>query len=321
MTGTMGFWKQFFGGGTEEEDENTAGASGLPEEMAEDPAEEENRDEEEPVLEVTPGKSGGTDEEAAEDDPEEPRSFSLAVEAALRVKDDERGLVVIGMLFGKIRRGDPIYIYTVQKPVTFASAVRIEDKPGHEVTSASNQMVGIYINELPDIREIMKYSVLSSRQPVLRVTDYRSVENPALVGLARIFRKFQKDQNYINLLVYEICHAQFIIPTTVEVLEETGEDGRKKTRVGIPAIAKKDDPSVRIFPLFTDVREMVRWRGLAEGGHQLKVLPLNFKTAVSMMKNGYSAIGMNSFSNSSLVLSKEMITSIVNSEGYRREFS
>ena len=42
---------------------------------------------------------------------------------------------------------------------------------------------------------------------------------------------------------------------------------------------------------------------------------------VSMMKNGYSAIGMNSFSNSSLVLSKEMITSIVNSEGYRREFS
>ena len=169
----MGFWKQLFGGGTEEEDENTAGASGLPEEMAEDPAEEENRDEEEPVLEVTPGKSGGTDEEAAEDDPEEPRSFSLAVEAALRVKDDERGLVVIGMLFGKIRRGDPIYIYTVQKPVTFASAVRIEDKPGHEVTSASNQMVGIYINELPDIREIMKYSVLSSRQPVLRVTDYR----------------------------------------------------------------------------------------------------------------------------------------------------
>ena len=280
----MGFWKQFFGGGTEEEDENTAGASGLPEEMAEDPAEEENRDEEEPVLEVTPGKSGGTDEEAAEDDPEEPRSFSLAVEAALRVKDDERGLVLIGMLF----------------------------------TAA---MVGIYINELPDIREIMKYSVLSSRQPVLRVTDYRSVENPALVGLARIFRKFQKDQNYINLLVYEICHAQFIIPTTVEVLEETGEDGRKKTRVGIPAIAKKDDPSVRIFPLFTDVREMVRWRGLAEGGQQLKVLPLNFKTAVSMMKNGYSAIGMNSFSNSSLVLSKEMITSIVNSEGYRREFS
>ena len=128
-------------------------------------------------------------------------------------------------------------------------------------------------------------------------------------------------QNYINLLVYEICHAQFIIPTTVEVLEETGEDGRKKTRVGIPAIAKKDDPSVRIFPLFTDVREMVRWRGLAEGGQQLKVLPLNFKTAVSMMKNGYSAIGMNSFSNSSLVLSKEMITSSVNSEGYRREFS
>ena len=56
-------------------------------------------------------------------------------------------------------------------------------------------------------------------------------------------------------------------------------------------------------------------------GQQLKVLPLNFKTAVSMMKNGYSAIGMNSFSNSSLVLSKEMITSIVNSEGYRREFS
>ena len=36
MTGTMGFWKQFFGGGTEEEDENTAGASGLPEELASD---------------------------------------------------------------------------------------------------------------------------------------------------------------------------------------------------------------------------------------------------------------------------------------------
>lgn len=318
----MGFWKQFFGGGTEEEDEKEIEESGLPDETAEDPGEEENRNEEEPVLEVTPGSSkdeaGG---EETEDDPDEPRSFSLAVEAALRVKEDERGLVVIGMLFGKIRKGDPIYIYTVQKPVTFASAVRIEDKPGHEVVSASNQMVGIYINELPDIREIRKYSVLSSRQPVLRVTDYRSVENPALVGLARIFRKFSKDQNYINLLVYEICHAQFIIPTAVEVLEETDGDGRKKTRVGIPAIAKKDDPSVRIFPLFTDVREMVRWRGVAEGGQQLKVLPLNFKTAVSMMQNGYSAIGMNSFSNSSLVLSKEMIKSIVNSEGYRREFS
>lgn len=251
------------------------------------------------------------------------RRFLLLVEDVFQLKDNQ-GIVVAGTIHGTIHVNDAVYILHPGKAITLAEITGIEVAQGQLAEQATDQPIGIRISDIKDKSEIAKYSVLTSIRPQTQIDVNTAVENPYILGMSLEYPRFSKDQEYLNLLIYEIAHGHYLAPMYLNKEPEKKEDGTsvftEGTTMGFVSIKDPQDNTKNIFPVFTDWDALSRWKDVFDENHQPKTMILQFPDCVSITKNGHTGMVINPYGPNSIYIPMNLIDSVVNSDGYKREF-
>lgn len=313
---SMGLFDKFKKQNKEEEavetpkvtEEGKAEASVDTEKVAETPKVEETKAEEE--------KKPTSGDTAIED-----QRFTLLVEEGFQLKDDF-GVVVAGILYGTVQKGDAVYVIHPSGNVRESKVETIEIGPEQGAEKAQNQNVAIRLADITDKNQLPKYTVLTNIKPQTEVNVNTVVENPQLLALSREYPRLCKDVNYLNLLVYVACHAHYVVPVSVDNEPKANGDGtvtsQKETMVRFPSLQNPKDKSTSVFPIFTDKIALSKWKNVFDEKHPPKTMIVRFPDVVSISKG--NAVVLNPFGPTPVMLDAATIQNIVNMEGYKKEF-
>lgn len=249
------------------------------------------------------------------------RRFTLLVEG-ISPLPQEQGVVVAGSLYGTLQKGDAIYMIHPMGNITTTRVEGIEVGQGQTADRAENQKITMLLKDVKNVNQVPKYTVLTSIKPQTTADVNTAVENPQLLGMSMDYPRLCKDNTYLNLLVYVICHAHYVVPVSVDKEPENNGDGaavfRKETRMRFPSLQDPAEKSRNIFPVFTDWTALANWKNLFDEKHPPKSVIMRFPDVVSVCKG--NGIVLNPFGPASILLSEKMIEQIVGMEGYKQEF-
>jgi hypothetical protein len=135
------------------------------------------------------------------------------------------------------------------------------------------------------------------------------------------YARFYRDPNYYNLLVYSICHSQYLAAGNAQsVLKNTDimDILPNRTDVGFPAVTPVGGKE-QILPIFTDWDALHRWKDMITAGNSVTIA-LNFQQLIPLLQDRFTGLVINPFGPKPFALPKELISSIVSSSGYQKEF-
>ncbi len=265
----------------------------------------------------------GASETEAEDRAEtkEVRRFTLLVED-LSVLPEQQGVVVGGILYGAVQKGDEIYVIHPMGNIVTSKVEGIEVGPGQTADSAENQKITILLRDIKTATQVPKYTVLTSIKPQTTVDTRVAVENPQLLAMSMDYPRLCKDNAYVNLLIYVLCHAHYVVPASVDKEPVNNGDGtaniQQDTRMRFPSLQNPADRSKNVFPIFTDWPALANWKNLFDETHPPKSIIMRFPDVVAVSKG--SGVVINAFGPTPVLLSEQMIEQIVGMEGYKQEF-
>ena len=249
--------------------------------------------------------------------------FTLVVEDTFQLLDNN-GIVVAGKVYGKIKVGDAVYIFRPGGNVILTQVHSMEIGLRTAASEAENQHVAIRFTDIKDKKEIAKFSVLTSIRPQTVVDVNTAVENPYLLGLSMDYFQYYQDNEYFNLLIYEICHAHFIVPMYLNKEPEKQEGGtavfREGARMQFISINHPEDETKQVFPVFTDWLALGKWKNVFDKEHPPKTLICRFPDAVAISKNFHGGIVVNPYGPVPVYFSEDLVEQITATEAYRKEF-
>jgi len=288
--------------------EETEAVEGVTEEAKEEVATEE-------VTETTEMKAEREEaEETANASDEEDRRFTLLVEKAYQL-EDENGVVVVGNLHGKIKKGDKIYVLFPNNRMLISSAEEIEVGPGRRVTEAEDDVVAIQIFEIKTKEQMPSFTIITNIVPSPDAKEGKELENPLLLGMSMEYPKYGQDITYNNLLIYILCHTRYVVPAKMNM--DNAAPG-KRPMIQFPSLADPNKSGSYSLPVFTDWNALSRWDEVFDEKHPTQSVVMPFQDAVSVCKG--RGIVINPFGPMVISLSEENINQIVNMENYKREF-
>ena len=248
---------------------------------------------------------------------------------------DGNGSIVSGQLYGKLNKGDNVYLYQANEKVPQCQIQAIEALVGEKtsiVDSAKDTTVSLQLN-LPDEVTVRKFAVITNLQPQDKVDPKVSIENPALAGIINGMVKYGKDNGFHATLAYWLSHGHFITPIKMDIEPELNENGvakiKKDTKIGfymlksqIKLTGTPEDKDSLVLPLFTDWVSLRRWKNLAKDGQRVHTQILSFQDVYSMLKRGnvYSGIAVNPFNEIPCTLPIPYLDTITNTPGYKNDF-
>lgn len=251
------------------------------------------------------------------------RRFTLVVDDTFQLLND-RGIVVTGKVHGKIKAGDAVYIFRPGSAVILTQVNTIEIGFGPPALEAEEQNVAIHLTDIKDKKEIAKFSVLTSIRPQSVVDVNTAVENPYLLGLSMDYNGYYQDNTYFNLLVYEICHAHFIVPMYLDKEPEKQAGGtavfREDTHIQFISIKHPEYEAEEVFPVFTDWSALGKWKNVFDETHPPKTMIFPFPDAVTVSNNFHGGIVINPYGPVPVYLPTALVKQITAMEGYRKEF-
>lgn len=265
-------------------------------------------------------------ENAGTCNPEGGRRFTLLIEDVFQLKDDG-GVVVVGNVHGTIGKGDSVYLIHPGNKISLATVQGLETKIGdimNHLETATDIPVSVMITDIRQKSEIEKFSLLTSIRPQPGVDVNTGVENPYVLGLSCEYGRFQKDNEYLNILIYEIAHAHYLVPVILGSEPEADGTGKavftKDTTMTLPSLSHPEDEEKLVFPVFTDWKELNRWEGIFSEEHPAKTMIFLFPDCSMFATNQNSGMVINPFSQNPIFLPDTMIDNIRNSPGYQNEF-
>lgn len=251
----------------------------------------------------------------------EGRRFTLLVENAKQLAEDE-GIMIAGMLYGTLHIGDEVYLLLPNHAVRTTQIDGIEIAAGQNAETAENQKVVLQFKEIKDINMVPKYTVITSIRPQDNPTVNTMIENPQLLGLSMDYPRLNKDPLYMNLLVFELCHAHFLVPARVAANTVKNDDGesvfKQDTQVRFPGIQDPMDSSKSVFTIFTDWRALANWKNLFDKNHPPKAIIMRFPDVVNVAAG--NGVMLNAFGPTSIYLPAEVVDKITSLDGYKQEF-
>lgn len=269
---------------------------------------------------VAPGQMKREEPEMAEV-ANEGRRFTLLVENAKQLTEEE-GILIAGMLYGNIKVGDKVYMLLPNHAMRITEIDSIEVAEGQNADSAENQKVVLQFKEIKDINMVPKYTVITSIRPQENPSTNTTIENPHLLGLSMDYPRLNKDPLYMNLLVFELCHAYFLVPARVAVNPVKNEDGtstfKQDTQVRFPSIPDPADSKKVVFTIFTDWMALANWKNLFNEKHPPKAIIMRFPDVVNVAAG--NGVILNPYGPTSIYLPAEIINKITSLEGYKQEF-
>lgn len=251
------------------------------------------------------------------------RRFTLLVENSFQLEDNN-GIVVVGNLHGEIKVDDSVYIMHPNGQVTVTKINGIEIDNGVAAEEAKNQHVGLKLSEIKDKSLVQKYSVLTSIRPQHVINVNQPVENGQLMGLTMEFPHYHKDNEFMSLFVYVVCHAHFISPVYMNKEPKSNGDGTATFTEGSTfsflSLTPPGDKEKKHLPVFTDGTALKKWEGLYQEENPPKNMILRFPDVVSVSSKNMDGVVINPFGPVPVVLTKDYIDKITSLEGYKTEF-
>ena len=261
------------------------------------------------------------------------RRFFVVIDGVTSMLDGN-GSIITGQLYGKVNKGDKVYIYQASA-APFECEIQAVEAKIEEKTSivdeAEDTSVSLQLNA-PDDAKFTKYAVLSNLKPQDKVDPRVSIENPALAGIINGMVKYGKDNGFHGTVAYWLSHGHFLTPIKMDSEPEVNEQGvaviKKDTKIGFYMLKSqlkiKDDPDREniVLPLFTDWDSLKKWEGLAKDGARIHTQILTFQDVYAMLKRGdvYAGIAINPFNKVPCTLPIPYLDTIVGTPGYQAEF-
>lgn len=268
----------------------------------------------------TQEKSTGAHQEAAANDG---NRFTFVVDDTFQLLEN-KGIVVAGKVHGKVRAGDAVYIFRPDGSVMLSQVDSMEIGLRVAASEAENRNVAIRLADIKDKKEIAKFSVLTSIRPQTVVDVNTAVENPYLLGLSMDYPQYYQDGEYFNLLIYQICHAHFIIPMYLDEEPEKKADGtavfQKGAHMQFISVKHPEDETKDVFPVFTDWTALGNWKNVFDKAHPPKTLICGFPDAVTLSEKSRGGIVVNPFGPGPVYLPADLIERITAMEAYQKEF-
>ena len=253
-------------------------------------------------------------EETAEAADDEDRRFTLLVEDAFQL-EEENGVVVVGTLHGKIKKGDKIYVLFPNNRMMTSTVEELEVGPGRRVTEAEDDKVAVQIFEIKKKEHMPAFTIITNIVPNPDAKDGKELENPLLLGMSMEYPKYGQQVAYNNLLIYILCHTRYVVPASINA--DAAAPG-KAPMIQFPSLAEPNGSGRYVLPVFTDWNALSRWEGLLDAERPVQLLVMPFQDAVEVCKG--RGIVLNPFGPMVISLSAENIQQIVNMENYKKEF-
>lgn len=244
----------------------------------------------------------------------EGRRFTLLVENAKQLPEAD-GILLVGMLYGKVQLVDEVYILLPNHMIRTTRIDGIEIAEGQSAELAENQKVVLQFKEIKDINQVPRFSVITSIRPQDKPSENMSVENPQLLGISMDYPRLNKDPFYMNLLIFELCHAYFLVPARVNGNPLVKGDG---TQIRFPGLPDPTDNTKSVFTIFTDWLALANWKNLFDEEHPPKAIIMRFPDVINVC-NG-TGVFLNPFGPTSIYLPADVIQKITSLEGYKQEF-
>lgn len=241
------------------------------------------------------------------------RRFTLMVETAYQLDGDD-GVVVVGNLHGKIKKGDKIYVIFPNNRMITSTAEEIEIGPGRRVAEAEDDKIALQIFEIKKKEHMPPFTIVTNIVPNPDVQNPRAIENPMLLGMSMEYIKRGAEPAYNNVLIFMICHTRYVVPAR---LAEEVVPG-KGPQIKFPSLVDPSDSSRHVMPIFTDWNALRRWEGIFDGKQPEQAVILSFQEAVSVCQG--KGLVINPFGPMVISVSAENIQQIINLESYKKEF-
>lgn len=252
----------------------------------------------------------------------EGRRFTLLVENISPTLAGD-SLIVSGNLHGKVNKGDSVYVF-LPRSCSEAKVLGIEAFVEEKLTvveEACDTKVNLSL-DITDMQQVKILSVVTSIKPVEKFDPMVPMENPYLAGLLFEAARYQKDNNFMIVLSFLLTTSKYLVPLKPQMTE----DG-KQTMGFYMLPAKKPEnegelPKEFYFPVFTDFQELSKWTALTKQNPKVPTTVMNFKQLSEFVKPEPTVgIIVNPFSKNMIIAREELVNSIVNSEGFKKEFS
>lgn len=255
------------------------------------------------------------------EEPNEPERFTLLVEDCFKLKENQ-GFVLVGNLHGVLKKNDAVYIIHPSGAIHHSKVEALEVGPGRATERAENEKVAVQLKDLDAQVQIHKFTVLTGIKPQKVTENDAETENPQLLGMSMEYPQYYQDSNYLNLLIYVLVHANYVVPVHIEgTLKEKVENVaqlKDKSVLRFPSLQNHNDPKQSVFPIFTDSVALDNWKNIFDENHPKQTILLKFQEILPIC-NG-TGIVINPFGPMPVPLTSEQIRQIVNLEGYKNEF-
>lgn len=253
-------------------------------------------------------------ESVREDVDDADRRFTIMVENAYQLEEDN-GVVIVGNLHGKIKKGDKIYVLFPNNRMITSTAEEIEIGPGKRVTEAEDEKVALQIYEIKKKEHMPPFTIITNIVPNPDAEKPREVENPMLLGMSMEYPKRGPEPAYNNILIFMLCHTRYVVPARLAFHEAAPG---KAPDIQFPSLLDPSDTSRHVLPVFTDWNALSRWEGIFDEKHPEQAAILTFQEAVSVCQG--KGIVINPFGPMVISVSAENIQQIINLETYKKEF-
>lgn len=278
-------------------------------EVAEESEQKENV---QPIEEEAVSKK--TSETVQDDADDADRYFTIMVENAYQLEDDN-GVVIVGNLHGKIKKGDKIYVLFPNNRMITSTAEEIEIGPGRRVTEAENDKVALQIFEVKKKELMPPFTIITNIVPNPDAQNAKEITNPMLLGMSMEYHNHGPELDYNNVLIYMLCHTRYVVPARLS--NENPAPG-KVPQMQFPSLLDPSDTSRHVLPVFTDWSALSRWNGIFDEAHPEQAAILNFQEAVKVCQG--RGIVINPFGPMVISVTAEHIQQIINLESYKKEF-
>ena len=221
-------------------------------------------------------------------------NFYLLIDEVPQVEPDIEGdLVFAGMLRGKLKKGDEVFVLHGHGEVHKLQVQIIRNEEHTILEEAEDQRVEIEVTrgnlpkpETPDeeaSRPIGRYAVITGKEPkTLKHGDQEAfLENPRFLAMMAEYVRFDGDKDYFGSMMAVAIDSNFLVPANVS--KDPKNPG--KTRLGFPGLKDKNDPSKVMLPVYTDANALSKGNFKSLGQDKPTALNMPFSKIAAIARD------------------------------------
>lgn len=234
---------------------------------------------------------------------------------------DGKHVEVEGFVHGTIRKGDSVTLEYPGIQTEKYKVLNLHVGENSSLSAGNNDVKVVLSCPYDEKKKIEKYTVLSDLIAVHGRRDMNQTENPMLNGVIADYGKYARDPAFQGVLVYALMYSEFLVPGKIVHGKNNGDimDPLTETSdVGFPTLSSRQNPEMKILPVFTDWDALSRWQDMMKEADAVTVTA-DFPMAVELMRKGFQGFVVNPFGPRAFFLSDAFAESVMRMPGYREE--